>query len=254
MTFLAETEKQRIKSDWLYKGFTRVDLLDDHDCDVINDELDKLRLKRNESGDWGEYEPYVYPHKESELLGKHFVNPKILEIAEILLECDEVIGLQDWAYFKKPGELGRDMHQNVFYTGCEWNEVLNTSISLEDNDEENGAVWCYPGSHFLPLLPVGNDEKRIKTNPKHWMNERGKPCVMPEGHNFKKEFCNGKKGQIIFIHSHCVHGSEQNTSKTRFRRALLGGYLRKGAHFNKGNHMKREAIDVYKLKEYYWNG
>ncbi len=75
---------------------------------------------------------------------------------------------------------------------------------------------------------------------------------MPEGHNFQKEYCNGKKGQMTIIHSHCVHGSEPNKSKTRFRRALLGGYLKKGAHFNKGNHMKREAIDVYKLKGKHW--
>ena len=73
MALLTEAEKQRIKSDWLYKGFTQVDLLDEHVCDVINDELDKLRLKRNESGEWDEYEPYAYPHKESELLEKYFV-------------------------------------------------------------------------------------------------------------------------------------------------------------------------------------
>ena len=67
MAFLTDTEKQRIKSDWLYKGFTQVDILDEYVCDILNDELDKLRLKRNENGEWREYEPYAYPHKESEL-------------------------------------------------------------------------------------------------------------------------------------------------------------------------------------------
>ena len=74
-----------------------------------------------------------------------------------------LIHIKNQSYFKKPGELGRDMHQNVFYTGCNFNEVINTSIALEDHDEENGAVWCYPGSHFLPLLPIEVDKERTKT-------------------------------------------------------------------------------------------
>jgi hypothetical protein len=34
----------------------------------------------------------------------------------------------------------------------------------------------------------------------------------------------------------------------------LGGYLKKGANFNKGGHMKREPIDLYELKEKHWTG
>ena len=75
---------------------------------------------------------------------------------------------------------------------------------------------------------------------------------MPEDHNYVKEYCTGRKGQVTIIHSHCVHGSEPNTSKTRFRRALLGGYLKDGAYFNEGNHMKRKPIDVYELQNKHW--
>jgi hypothetical protein len=49
-----------------------------------------------------------------------------------------------------------------------------------------------------------------------------------------------------------VHGSEPNNSN-RFRRNLLGGYLKKGAYFNQGSHMKREPIDLKPLQEKYWN-
>ena len=68
----------------------------------------------------------------------------------------------------------------------------------------------------------------------------------------QENLLNGRKGQVTFIHSHCVHGSEPNTSDTRFRKALLGGYLKDGAHFNEGNHMKRKPIDVYSLQKKYW--
>ena len=40
------------------------------------------------------------------------------------------------------------------------------------------VVWNYEGTHRLGILPIEIDEERVKTNPKNWRNERGKPCVM----------------------------------------------------------------------------
>jgi len=163
----------------------------------------------------------------------------------------ELVGLQTWSYFKPPGQLGRDQHQNAFYTGCGHNEIINTALALDNHDPENGAVWNYEGSHRLPVLPIEVDEERTKTNPKFWRNERGKPCIMPEGHDFRKVEGYLRKGEVVLLHSHTIHGSEPNNSN-RFRRNLLGGYLKKGAHFNQGNHMKREPIDVYELRQKHW--
>ncbi len=50
---MTKTEIQRIKDDWVFKGFTTVDLLTEDECDELNDELDRLRVERNESGNWG---------------------------------------------------------------------------------------------------------------------------------------------------------------------------------------------------------
>jgi hypothetical protein len=74
---------------------------------------------------------------------------------------------------------------------------------------------------------------------------------MPEGHDFRKIEGVLRKGQVALLHSHCVHGSEPNNSN-RFRRNFLGGYLKQGAYFNQGNHMKREPINVYELREKHW--
>jgi ectoine hydroxylase-related dioxygenase (phytanoyl-CoA dioxygenase family) len=163
----------------------------------------------------------------------------------------EIYGMQTWAYFKPPGQLGRDQHQNAFYTGCGHNEIINTALALDNHDPENGAVWNYEGSHRLPTLPIEVDEERTKTNPAFWRNERGKPCVMPEGHDFRKVEGYLRKGEVVLLHSHTVHGSEPNNS-TRMRRNFLGGYLKKGAKFNQGHQMKREPIDVYELKAKHW--
>jgi ectoine hydroxylase-related dioxygenase (phytanoyl-CoA dioxygenase family) len=74
---------------------------------------------------------------------------------------------------------------------------------------------------------------------------------MPEGHNFKKVEGTTKKGNVVLLHSHTIHGSEPNYSN-RFRRSFLAGYSLKGIEFKKGGHMKREPIDIYSLQNKYW--
>jgi ectoine hydroxylase-related dioxygenase (phytanoyl-CoA dioxygenase family) len=255
MSYLTEDEKQQLMFDWRYRGFSTLKLLTEEECDVLNEELENLRKQRQETtkddgSEWGEWDPFAYPHKLSSILEKTFVHPKIIEACEFLMG-GEILGTQSWAYFKPPGQLGRDQHQNVFYTGCGRNEVVNMALALDNHDEENGAVWNYEGSHLLGVLPIEVDEERAKTNPKFWSNERGKPCVMPEGHGFRKIQGECKKGHMVLLHSHCVHGSEPNNSN-RFRRNYLGGYLKKGATFKEGNHMKREPFDVYDLRKKHW--
>jgi ectoine hydroxylase-related dioxygenase (phytanoyl-CoA dioxygenase family) len=163
-----------------------------------------------------------------------------------------VVGLQTWGYYKPKGELGRDQHQNAFYTGCGHNEIINTALALDNHDPINGAVWNYEGSHRLPVLPIEDNEERKATNTDNWRSERGKSCVMPEGHDFRKIEGYLKKGQVALLHSHVVHGSEPNGDTTRMRRNFLGGYLKEGAYFHPGNQMKRESIDVYELRKKHW--
>jgi ectoine hydroxylase-related dioxygenase (phytanoyl-CoA dioxygenase family) len=252
---LSNPEIQQLTFDWRYRGFSVLELLTEEECDKINEELERLRIERSstltpDGGKWGEWDPFSYPHKISHMIEKVFAHPKIVEACEFLME-GKIVGMQTWSYFKPPGQLGRDQHQNAFYTGCKHNEIINTAIALDNHDPENGAVWNYEGSHRLHTLPIEVDEERAKTNPSFWRNERGKPCLMPEGHDFKKVEGHIKKGQVVLLHSHCVHGSEPNNSN-RFRRNLLGGYLREGAYFNTGSHMKREPIDIHSLRLKHW--
>jgi len=249
MKYLSKEEKQQLLFDWRYKGVSVLNLLTEEEVDEYNLELEKIRLERSQNdsdNEWGEYDPFMYPHKQSEKLKELLVHPKIIEATEFLLQ-GEVVGLQTWAYFKPAGQLGRDMHQNIFYTQCDANEVLNVSIAFDNHDPQNGSVWYYEGTQNLGRLPIEIDEERAGSNPKNWRNERGKPCVMPEGHTFPKIDGYLRKGQVAFIHSNVVHGSEENTSN-RFRKAFLCGYLKWGSNFASGNHMKREPIDVGSAK------
>ena len=193
MKHITNSEKETLLHDWKYKGYAIVDILSEQESDEIIIELDLLRNKRNESdSSWGEYEPYMHPHKESVLVEKLLAHPKAIEVMELLLES-EIQGVQTWAYFKPPGELGRDGHQDGFYSQAGWNKIANISISLDESDESNGGLWVYEGSHYLPLLDLEIDEERVKSNPGHWRNERGKASKMPEGHNFPKVYATLKK-------------------------------------------------------------
>lgn len=251
--YLNDQQVRNLLFDWKYKGYAIVDMLSEDECDNLNNELNNLRKNRNENPDksWGEYEPYMHPHKESELIEKMFGHPKAIEVMELLLG-DKIEGVQTWAYFKPPGELGRDAHQDGFYSQSIWNTIANVSVALDDTDESNGGMWAYETSHLLPLLDIEVDEERIKTNPSNWGNERGKPCKMPNGHNFPKVYPTLKKGQSFLIHSHLVHGSDDNNSQN-FRRSILMGYKTIGSPLRQGEHMKRVPVDVYKLKEKYWD-
>jgi ectoine hydroxylase-related dioxygenase (phytanoyl-CoA dioxygenase family) len=244
-------EKNLLLQDWNHKGYAIIDLLTEKEADEVISELDRLRINRNTTDTkWAEYEPYMHPHKESDLINKILAHPKAIEAMELLFGS-EVQGVQTWAYFKPPGELGRDAHQDGFYSQAGWNKIANISISLDPSDETNGGLWAFQGSHRLPLLDIEVDEERIKTNPGNWRNERGKASKMPEGHNFPKIYAKLKKGQAFLIHSHLVHGSDTNTGTTS-RYSILSGYMVKGGYLRQGEHMKREPIDLYELRKKHW--
>ena len=249
MNYLSKEEKEQLQFDWRYKGVSILNLLTESEVDLYAEELERIRIKRQEKdteGEWGEYDPYMYPHKESERLTDLMKHPKLIEACEFLME-GKIFAVQTWAYFKPPGQLGRDMHQNIFYTQCNSNEIINVSIAFDNHDPNNGSVWYLEGSHRLGRLPIEVDEDRTKSNPKNWRNERGKPCVLPEDHTFPHIDGYLRKGQVALLHSNVVHGSEPNTSN-RFRRAFLTGYIKEGANFATGNHMKREPIDIGSAK------
>lgn len=82
--------------------------------------------------------------------------------------------------FKPPGELGKDAHQDGFYSQSIWNTMTNVSVHSMTPMKQMEVFGSYESSHLLPLLEIEVDEERIKTNPSNWRNERGKPCKIPK--------------------------------------------------------------------------
>ena len=219
--------------------------------DEFREEGNRLIELRKTSEEDDNTRPYAYTHKDSELFDKLWRHPRTLQILETLIG-GKVDGLQTWMYFKPPGELGRDVHQNIFYSHANRGDIINASCAIDDSDEENGCLYVYPGSQVESCLPINIDEDRLLTNPDDWRNERGKPCHIPgewvDGvwtDRYEKIYLPMNSGDVIFLHSHVIHGSETNKSETKWRRAALGSYLRQDAHFNPGGQMKRERINLY---------
>jgi ectoine hydroxylase-related dioxygenase (phytanoyl-CoA dioxygenase family) len=213
---------------------------------------------------------FEHPHKHSELFLSIVKDKKIIDIVETLMQYDlnnpelKIEATQTWMYFKPPGELGRDVHQNIFYSHTNVGEVINISIAIDDADVENGCVYYYPGSHKERICyPIPDsshtefasmDKERIKTNPKNQPNERGKSIYVPgtwvDGKwkdKYPKIYPPSSAGSVSILDSHILHGSDENNSVDRWRRAFLIQYQPKGKLdiVGRGSHMKRESINVY---------
>ena len=76
-------------------------------------------------------------------------------------------------------------------------------FTFDNHDPNNGSVWYLEGSHRLGKLPIEVDEERAGSNPKNWRNERGKPCVLPEDHNFPHIDGYLRKGQVAITSFKC---------------------------------------------------
>jgi phytanoyl-CoA hydroxylase len=80
---------------------------------------------------------------------------RFVELAELLL--DGPVRAQNVEAFIKPPHRGRPTppHQDGFYFCLSPNEALTFWISLDDIDEENGALCYVRGSHRHGVLPHG---------------------------------------------------------------------------------------------------
>lgn len=256
--------QDNIINEWNEKGYVNIpNLFSQDEIKIIRKEGIRLLNERNpnwkQEGMEGS-QPYKFPSHYSKIFADLMVDNRIVDYAKMLITndiegADEIQVSQTWMYFKPPGELGRDVHQNIFYTHCDWGGVLNVSLAIDESTEENGCLYFYPGSHkekiAYPIPDDWKDEERMKTNPTEWRNERGKPIFIPGTYvngewvdKYPKEYLPCKPGSLTLIHSHVLHGSEENKTTDTWRMSFLCGYIAKGTYVLEGKDMNRQPIDV----------
>jgi ectoine hydroxylase-related dioxygenase (phytanoyl-CoA dioxygenase family) len=118
-------------------------------------------------------------------------------------------------YFKPPGARGQALHQDQYYLRVRPGTCIAAWLALDGCDEENGCMRIVPGTEDLPVLCTKTaDTKQSFTDV---------AVPLPEGAEAKPILM--EPGDVLFFNGSVVHGSYPNTSKTRFRRALIGHYI-----------------------------
>ncbi|MDQ3815568.1 MAG: phytanoyl-CoA dioxygenase family protein [Armatimonadota bacterium] len=127
----------------------------------------------------------------------------------------EPLAVQTMLYFKPPRARGQALHQDNFYLKAQPGTCMAAWLALDDCDEANGCMQVVPGSHRWPILCIQ------KADTKQSFTDVTVP--IPAGQEIRPILMSA--GDVMFFHGALVHGSQPNTTKDRFRRALIGHYI-----------------------------
>lgn len=127
----------------------------------------------------------------------------------------EPLAVQTMLYFKPPGARGQALHQDQFYLRVKPGECLAAWLALDRCDEENGCMQMVPGSHKLPLLCTEAADTSISFT----------DTTVPLAPGAEPVPVRLEPGDVLFFGGMMIHGSFPNSSKTRFRRSLIGHYI-----------------------------
>jgi len=165
------------------------------------------------------YPRMMHPHRHMDkpvgpVARKYMLYPAIGQILEELMG-EEPIACQSMFYFKPPGARGQDLHQDNYYLRVSPGTCMAAWMAIDDADEENGGMVVVPGSQTLQIVcPKKADPTRFFTT---------EHVDVPEG--MQEVAVRLKAGDVLFFNGNVIHGSYPNSSKDRFRRALICHYM-----------------------------
>lgn len=125
------------------------------------------------------------------------------------------LAVQTMFYFKPPTARGQALHQDNFYLKAAPSTCIAAWLAVDDCDEENGCIMVVPGTHTLPTMCLSkSDTTKSFTSVEVSLPEGmvAVPVVM-------------KAGDVLFFNGQVIHGSNPNTSESRFRRSLIAHYV-----------------------------
>ena len=181
--------------------------------------------------------PVMNPHREQPELIATMSDERVVSVVQRLMDGTPV-GLQTQYFFCRPGTRGFSAHQDNYYVRAEKDKFVSAWLALEDVKAENGALVVQPGSHREPVLEVREIQQpsNFGQDPHHNSQE----CVVDT--HYPKVSVAVRQGGVVFLHSHLIHSSNDNTTTDKFRRALLMTYLAKGAAFRPGFIAQRQTF------------
>jgi ectoine hydroxylase-related dioxygenase (phytanoyl-CoA dioxygenase family) len=165
------------------------------------------------------YPRMMHPHQHPELpvgpvAERYMLNVQLHPFLKELLNA-EPVAVQSMFYFKPPGARGQDLHQDNFYLRVKPGTCMAAWMAIDNADEANGGMVVVPGTKDLDIAcPSESDKTKFFTD--HHVEPP--PGLAPVGINLMA-------GDVLFFNGSLIHGSYPNTSKDRFRRALICHYV-----------------------------
>jgi phytanoyl-CoA hydroxylase len=208
------------------KGYTLIEgLFSTSEAEELRDHYMDLRTRGTYPGDYDgvdststdplkRYPRMIHMHRWDDASLRWIIDERLNE-AMTAMSGQEPLAVQTMLYFKPPGARGQALHQDQFYLRAQPGTCIAAWMALDPCDEENGCMRVVPGSHEWPLLcsePADTTQSFTDVT-----------VPVPEGTPIVPVIM--EPGDVLFFHGLIVHGSYPNTSKDRFRRALIGHYL-----------------------------
>ena len=156
----------------------------------------------------------IHMHRWDDASRRWLLDSRLNDCLGTLLET-EPIAVQTMLYFKPAGARGQALHQDNFFLRAAPGTCMAAWMALDAIDEENGCMQIVPGSHRWPLLCTTAADAEASFT--------GITVPVPDGQEAVPVLM--EPGDVLFFNGSLVHGSYPNTSKNRFRRALIGHYV-----------------------------
>ncbi|HZT41084.1 MAG TPA: phytanoyl-CoA dioxygenase family protein [Chthonomonadaceae bacterium] len=156
----------------------------------------------------------IHMHRWDEISLRWMLDPRLNTCMTGLLGR-EPFAVQTMLYFKPPGARGQALHQDQFYLRVQPGTCMAAWLALDPCDEENGCMRVVPDSHDLPVLCTERADTSISFT----------DVTVPVPKDMPVVPVLMQPGDVLFFNGSLIHGSYPNTSKDRFRRALIGHYI-----------------------------
>jgi phytanoyl-CoA hydroxylase len=165
------------------------------------------------------YPRMMHPHRHPELsIGPlsmdYMLDGRVRAVLSALFD-EEPIAAQSMFYFKPAGARGQDLHQDNYYLRVHPGTCIAAWTAIDAADEGNGGLMVVPGTHTLPVAcPERADPSRFFTTDH---------VDVPEGRQVMPVRMHA--GDVLFFNGSLIHGSYENSSADRFRRAFICHYV-----------------------------
>ncbi|WP_128895418.1 phytanoyl-CoA dioxygenase family protein [Longirhabdus pacifica] len=154
-------------------------------------------------------------HFENEAILDFIFNQKAIDILEGMIQ-EEIIAIQTSYYFKAPGAKGLPLHQDNYSLGATPDTSYAIWVSLDPSGKDNGGLVVVPGSHTFAIQQPDVVPESV--------NVYGKQIPVPSG--YEAQEIETEVGDVVIFNGNILHGSTDNDSKTKFRRAIVTHYAR----------------------------